>query len=163
MEGPSWYAILLPSGDILGSKIPFNASTSGRKPPGVAITRRVPSKNSFFGRTNAQMGPSDVVAWAAFLTSSVGLPPVRGTDHRSHFVMPSGPRGSWKITFRPSGLKVAAMYHQPDSGDPSPRSMRVLRPLTMSSTTRSPKGPASPDPSRRWYTIFVLSGDHPPA
>src|SRR4029453_12204906 len=122
------YAILLPSGDILGSKIPSEASTSGRKPSGVAITRRVPSKNSSFGRTNAQIGPSEVVAWAAFLTSSVGLPPVTGTDHRSHFVRRSGPRGSWKITLRPSGLKVGARYHQPDSGDcdPTPRSMCVL-------------------------------------
>src|SRR4030095_1559443 len=98
------------------------------------------------------MGASEVVAWAAFLTSSVGLPPVTGTDHRSHFVRRSGPRGSWKITFRPSGLKVGARYHQPDSGDcyVSPRSMGVLPPLITSSTTRSPKGPASPDPSRRW-------------
>src|SRR5215207_4193985 len=94
----------------------------------------------------------DVVAWAAFLTCSVSLPPVTGADHRSHFVWRSGPRGSWKITFRPSELKVGARYHQPDSGDcdVSPRSMRVLRPLIISSTTRSPKGPASPEPSRRW-------------
>src|SRR5215213_3822224 len=138
MESPSAYAILLPSGDILGSKIPTDASTSGRRPSGVASTRRVPSKNSAFGRTNAQMGLSEVAAWAAFLTSSLGLPPLTGTDHRSHLVMPSGPWGSWKMTFRPSGLKVGARYHQPDSGDSAPRSIRTLRPLFVSSTTRSP-------------------------
>src|SRR5215210_921580 len=119
MESPSWYAILLPSGDILGSKIPDNAATSGRKPSGVAITRRVPPKKSSCGRTNAQMGPSEVVAWAAFLTSSVRLPPVTGTDHRSHFVPDDDSRGRWKITSRPSGLKVGARYHHPSAADPS--------------------------------------------
>src|SRR3972149_4918622 len=39
MEPPSPYAILLPSGDILGSKIPDVASTSVRKPSGSASTR----------------------------------------------------------------------------------------------------------------------------
>src|SRR5512133_2367263 len=147
MEPPSWYAILLPSGDIFGSKIPDNASTSGRKPSAVAITRREPSKNSSVGRTNAQTGLSEVVAWAAFLTSSLRSPPATGADHRSHFVPDDDSRGSWKITSRPSGLKVGARYHHPSAADPSPTSMRVLRPLVMSSTTRSPKSKSLPAPT----------------
>jgi len=40
----SAYAILLSSGDILGSKIPSLASTTVRKPSGVASTRLSPLK-----------------------------------------------------------------------------------------------------------------------
>ena len=50
---PSAYAILLPSGDILGVSISVFAFARVRKPSVVEITRLEPEKVSIFGRTNA--------------------------------------------------------------------------------------------------------------
>jgi hypothetical protein len=53
MVPPSAYAILLPSGDILGVSISVFAFARVRKPSVVEITRLEPEKVSIFGRTNA--------------------------------------------------------------------------------------------------------------